>query len=100
MDLAEAIAPGCDHDFIGIRPGEKLHEILITEDEGYRSVDTGKHYMILPAFDFQRHDRYQQYKKLPENFRYASDDTANRMSVEDLRALLNEKSESIATELV
>ncbi|PIQ85200.1 MAG: UDP-N-acetylglucosamine 4,6-dehydratase (inverting) [Candidatus Omnitrophica bacterium CG11_big_fil_rev_8_21_14_0_20_45_26] len=100
MDLAESIAPGCEQKIIGIRPGEKLHEVLITEDEGHRTYDAGSHYVIYPAFEFQVHVIPKHFKRLPDQFRYSSDNPANRMTIEELRAIVNEKSESIVTETV
>src|SRR5215471_2352581 len=48
VDLADALAPGVEHELIGIRPGEKLHEILITADEARHTIDTGSNYVVLP----------------------------------------------------
>ena len=49
MDLAKALAPDAEIDIVGIRPGEKLHEVLLTEDEARQSYDLGDRYVILPS---------------------------------------------------
>ena len=74
-DLAEAIAPGLNHRVVGIRPGEKLHEVLITEDDARSTFDMGDRYVILPPM----HDSFSGAGLPPgcaavaEGFRYASD---------------------------
>jgi FlaA1/EpsC-like NDP-sugar epimerase len=76
MDLAEAIAPGEDHIFTGIRPGEKLHEVLLTEDEVHLAMEA--------------HDRFI-LNGGPSNAkiaRYSSDTNPKFLSVEDLRRML------------
>lgn len=91
LDLAKIVAPGCQIKNIGIRPGEKLHEILITEDEGVRTFDAGDYYSILPTFDFRNSIRRENYKKLPENFKYSSDDSPHQLAGEELQALINQQ---------
>lgn len=93
LDLVKLIAPGCEIKTIGIRPGEKLHEMLITEDEGTRTFDTGDYYAILPTFDFRNPPRRENYKKLPDNFRYSSDDSPHQLSGDDLQTLINQYSD-------
>lgn len=91
-DLAEAIAPGCAVANIGIRPGEKLHEVLLSEDEARHAVELPDKYVVLqpyvPGFE-ARH--WQQGAKLPDGFRYASDTNAQWLSVPELRQLAGEQ---------
>ena len=58
-DLAQAIAPGAKHDIIGIRPGEKLHEQMIGEEDSYYTYEYDEHYKILPAIDSAGPERDQ-----------------------------------------
>jgi UDP-N-acetylglucosamine 4,6-dehydratase len=86
-DLVEAMQPGCPIDVVGIRPGEKLHETLVSEDEARTTVDAGRHYVIRPAFSF----RGQQLAAdgaatpVPEGFVYRSDTNPDWLTPEDLR---------------
>lgn len=89
-DLAEAIAPGCEQRVIGIRPGEKLHEVLVSEDEARNAKDDGDRYVILPARATWGLDKWDALPDLPEGFRYASDNNDQWLSVEELRALVGE----------
>lgn len=73
VDLANAIAPGCRHDVVGIRPGEKLHEVLLTEDESPRSLDMGEHYIIKPSTPHEAGLSWEGGVAVPDGFRYASD---------------------------
>ncbi|MBI5446272.1 MAG: UDP-N-acetylglucosamine 4,6-dehydratase (inverting) [Deltaproteobacteria bacterium] len=89
VDLAEAIAPGCRHEIVGIRPGEKLHEIMIPYDEARNSLEYERHYVIQPQFDWWAsvRKRLNGGSPLPENFSYRSDNNTQWLSVEELRGL-------------
>lgn len=93
MDLARAIAPECSIEIIGIRPGEKLHECMISVDDARNTVDCDDYYIIQP--DFVWWDREQYLKKnggrrVPEGFSYSSDKNNWWLSVEDLRRMIKE----------
>ncbi len=91
VDLARALSPECEFKFIGIRPGEKLHETLISEDESRTVHDIGAYYVILPQFLFRGkrvHEVYASYPKVTEGFSYRSDTNDWWLSVEDLRSIL------------
>jgi UDP-N-acetylglucosamine 4,6-dehydratase len=88
-DLAEAMAPGCRIKVIGIRPGEKLHEMMISADDARSTLDLGDRYTIEPAFaEYAR--KPIKGAALPEDFSYASDTNDEWLSGEGLLALLNE----------
>ena len=87
MELAKAIAPGCDMQNIGIRPGEKLHEILVSEDEARTTLDLGDCYVLQPSHPWWPSDHYPEGKALPEGFTYASDTNDDWLSHEQLAAL-------------
>ncbi len=89
-DLATALAPGLEHDITGIRPGEKLHEVLISEDESYLTLDCGDHYLIAPAFDNIFGGKRQTPiagKHVVERFSYTSDENADWLDVASLESL-------------
>ena len=92
-DVAKAIAPECKIEIIGIRPGEKLHEEMITESDSFTTYDLGKYYVILPQVPVWDLDKYVQQnnaKKVEPGFKYSSDKNKEWVSVEDLRALMKE----------
>jgi len=72
-DLAKVIAPDCGVEIIGIRPGEKLHEVLLTEDEARHSKDMGGYFVIEPELRFWQKNNGHEGKPLPEGFRYSSE---------------------------
>jgi UDP-N-acetylglucosamine 4,6-dehydratase len=84
VDMAEAIAPGCDVESIGIRPGEKLHEVLLSEDEARHALEVDDMYVIQPAHSWWRKENWKHARPLPEGFRYASDSNSHWLSVEEL----------------
>lgn len=88
-EMAAAIAPDCEHRIIGIRPGEKMHEVMIPEDEAHRTLDCHGYYVIQPAFPWWSHDTAAAHRgtPVPENFRYASDTNPQKMSREELLRL-------------
>jgi UDP-N-acetylglucosamine 4,6-dehydratase len=88
MDLAKAIAPDCAVDSIGIRPGEKLHEVLISEDEARNTVELPDRYIVMqPYHPDWVEEHWQHGKKLPEEFHYASDTNAQWLKVPELQKL-------------
>jgi UDP-N-acetylglucosamine 4,6-dehydratase len=87
IDLAEALAPGAEHEIVGIRPGEKVHEVLLTEDEARHAVRFERHYAIYPAFPYWRSSAFPAGEELPPGFRYASDTNDEWVSAEQLREM-------------
>ncbi|MFW5748057.1 MAG: UDP-N-acetylglucosamine 4,6-dehydratase (inverting) [Chloroflexota bacterium] len=87
LDLAEAIAPGCEIKNIGIRPGEKLHEALISEDEARQALDVGDMFVIQPAHSWWKVGAWSHGKALPPDFRYTSDTNAEWLTQDQLREL-------------
>lgn len=90
MDLAKAIAPECEIEIIGIRPGEKLHEALITEEEGRNAVAYNGMYVVMPNYSWWERRNYISGRQLPEGFTYTSNDNDMWLSIEDLRAIVHE----------
>lgn len=84
-DLAKAVAPECNIDYIGIRPGEKLHEALITVEEGRHTVSYNGTYVIMPNYPWWERKNYKHAEDLPEGFVYSSDANKEWMSVDDLK---------------
>ncbi len=89
-DLIEAMAPGVPTKHVGIRPGEKLHEIMITEHNAAHTVDYGDRYIIEPEWHFWDRTSFkdEDHKVMEEGFEYSSDKNDTWLSVEDLRAIL------------
>jgi UDP-N-acetylglucosamine 4,6-dehydratase/5-epimerase len=93
MDVAEAIAPGCKHDIIGIRPGEKLHEEMITEMDSFNTLELDKYYVIAPSVPLWSNDDYVQKfngTKVAHGFKYNSGENPEFMTVESIRAAIRE----------
>jgi UDP-N-acetylglucosamine 4,6-dehydratase len=91
MDLAEAVAPNCQHEFVGIRPGEKLHEALISEDDGRKTLEFDDHYIIQPDFPWWGKADLNGAKVVPEGFKYTSDTNTKWVTVNELRTLIEIK---------
>ena len=88
VDLAKAMAPECKIRFVGIRPGEKLHEVLLTEDEAGRAIDMGGVLVIKPQFQYWDGGGFWgKGKPVPPDFRYASD-TNDQWPVDKLRGMV------------
>lgn len=93
MELAEAIAPECEHRIIGIRPGEKIHEEMITPSDSFHTFDLGTYYTILPQKPVWKMDDYIAHfnaKKVPEGFSYNSGDNTEWETIESIRAKIKE----------
>ncbi|MCX5796571.1 MAG: UDP-N-acetylglucosamine 4,6-dehydratase (inverting) [Elusimicrobia bacterium] len=87
MDLAKAIAPECRTRVVGVRPGEKIHEILITEDEAARSLDLGDIFVVKPNFHWWGPDNWREGTAVPAGFRYTSDANDRWLTPPEIRAL-------------
>jgi UDP-N-acetylglucosamine 4,6-dehydratase len=90
-DVAEAIGPSCEKPIVGIRPGEKIHEEMITASDSFTTIDLGAYYAILPS-DGRVQQRYQEAGissvAVPSGFAYDSGTNHDFLSVEQLRALI------------
>jgi UDP-N-acetylglucosamine 4,6-dehydratase (inverting) len=92
-DIAEAIGPKCEHKIIGIRPGEKIHEEMITPSDSFFSYDLGKYYVIIPQTPMWKIEDFKSHFKanlVPEGFAYDSGTNTEWETVESLRALIIE----------
>lgn len=90
-DVATAIGPDCVQEVIGLRPGEKIHEEMITTSDSFYTYDLGKYYTILPSQHQWKLEEYIQHfnaKKVPLGFRYNSGENDEWVSVEELRSLI------------
>jgi len=88
-DLAEAIAPDVPSEIIGIRPGEKLHELLITADESRHAIDAGEVYIVLPEHPWWDAKGPQSLgNPVPDGFVYGSDTNECWLTIDDLRRML------------
>ena len=90
MDLVQAVAPECEVEYTGIRPGEKVHEVLISEDEARQTVELDDVFVIQPAHPWWQTENWKGAKKLPEGFRYASDTNPEKLSTDQLIAMVKE----------
>ena len=96
-DLAEALGPGLPQRMIGIRPGEKLHEMMISRDDSLHTLEFQDHYVITPSIrfvegsDFASNGRGEQGSPVTEGFKYVSDSNPQFLSVEEIRALSEQK---------
>ena len=90
-DVATAIAPDCEQKIVGIRPGEKIHEEMITEADSYTTVDLGKYYAILPQKPIWNREEYMNHfkaKAVEPGFRYNSGTNKEWLSIEEIRNLI------------
>lgn len=90
-DLAKAIGPECEIEVIGIRPGEKLHEAMIMEDDARHTLEFDTYYVIQPEFSWWYADKFEGGTPLPEGFAYTSDNNKEWLNVRDLERMIGEK---------
>ena len=89
-DVAEAIGPSCEHKIIGFRPGEKLHEEMITVNDSHMTLDLGKYYAIFPSeekFNFALNN-FELSKKVNKNFSYNSGENSKFLETNEIRSLI------------
>jgi len=87
VDLASAIAPGCEFNFVGIRSGEKLHEVLISKDESRTVLEVGDKYVICPPHPWFAQPHYPQGRLVEEEFEYRSDNNDQWISASEFDRL-------------
>jgi FlaA1/EpsC-like NDP-sugar epimerase len=94
LDIAEAIAPNSETPTVGIRPGEKLHEEMITDTDSLNTIDLGKYYAILPSISFMYSEEdyllHHTAKKVPFGFKYNSGTNDEWETIDSLRDLIIE----------
>ncbi|MDN5249889.1 UDP-N-acetylglucosamine 4,6-dehydratase (inverting) [Betaproteobacteria bacterium LSUCC0117] len=90
-DLARAIVPNCEFELVGIRPGEKLHEQMISTEDALTTYEYDEYFKILPQINYwdQDSERIKNGVKVKEGFVYASNDNKDWLSVDDLRAWIS-----------
>lgn len=89
VDLAEAVAPECEVEYVGIRPGEKVHESLISPDEARTTIEMDNMYVVQPPHPWFRSSEWKD-GTLPDGFQYTSDTNDRWLSVEELRKMSDE----------
>ena len=91
LDVAEAIGPECEKPLIGLRPGEKIHEEMISSSDSFYTYDLGKYFTILPSqtnWDLDEYIAKNTAVKVPESFSYNSGENSEWETVESLRELI------------
>ena len=89
-DLAEVVAPGCQRESIGIRPGEKLHEVLVSRDESRYALEFDDMYLIQPVHPWWQVRHYPGARPMEDGAKYSSDGNPWWLSRDDLRAIVEE----------
>ncbi|HEY3272823.1 MAG TPA: UDP-N-acetylglucosamine 4,6-dehydratase (inverting) [Methanocella sp.] len=90
-DLADVIAPGARKKIIGIRPGEKLHEVLLTEEESAHTRDFGDYFVIEPEFSFWKSDNHKGGQPIAKAIHYASDNNTIWLTKESLKKITDDQ---------
>ena len=99
LDLAAAIGPECEKEVVGIRPGEKLHEALISEDDGRNTFEYDDYYVIQPQFQWKE-ERMEGGKLVSEGFNYTSENNPHRLTIPEIKKLVEENCDSEETGLL
>ena len=88
MDLAKAIGPNCRTKVVGLRPGEKLHEVMVPRDDAINTLEYETFYLIKPAFQFFKRRFYEDgCKKVPDSFEYNSGTNTHWLTVDEMKAM-------------
>ena len=88
VDLARAIAPEAEFEFVGIRPGEKLHEVLISEDEARLALEREDMFVVTPSVPLWQRNLHYEGQPLPDRFRYGSDNNLEWLDLEQIRQMV------------
>jgi UDP-N-acetylglucosamine 4,6-dehydratase len=96
VNLARAIAPDAELEEVGIRPGEKIHEMMIPRDEGRNTLEFEEHYIVQPAFHWWNREQFANLdncQKVADDFEYVSNENDRWLTVEELRELIKQHSD-------
>ncbi|HYK73828.1 MAG TPA: polysaccharide biosynthesis protein, partial [Pseudoneobacillus sp.] len=88
IDLAKAIAPEAELDIVGIRPGEKLHELMITYDDARHTLEFDQYFVITPEFNWWG-NKLNGGRRLPEKFEYSSETNSEWLSIGQLNEMIS-----------
>lgn len=89
MDLAKAICPDCETQIIGIRAGEKLHEVMVPKDEAHKTLEYDDYYIMQPDFRFfKRRFNGENGEPVPEDFEYNSGTNPWRLTIDEMKAMI------------
>ena len=100
LDLAEAIGPNCIKEYIGLRPGEKIHEEMITSSDSLSTIDMGNYFAILPQnisnnkLESEMEELKKKYGFVKEGFSYSSGTNSSFLTVEEIRNLIKDNIKS------
>jgi len=89
VDMAQALAPECETRYVVIRPGEKLHEVLVSEDEARNTLELDDMFVIQPSHSWWSQENWKDARPLPDGFRYASDNNPDWMNSGELLDLVH-----------
>ncbi|WP_018969620.1 UDP-N-acetylglucosamine 4,6-dehydratase (inverting) [Rubritalea marina] len=92
-DIAEAIGPDCEHPVVGIRPGEKIHEEMITSSDSFTTYDLGEYYAILPQvpnWDIESYKKHFNAELVEQGFNYSSGENEDFLNVGELQKLIDD----------
>jgi UDP-N-acetylglucosamine 4,6-dehydratase len=90
VDLAEVIAPECERETVGIRPGEKLHEVLVSRDESRYTLEFDDMYLIQPVHPWWQVQAYEGARPMTDGTKFSSDSNTWWLSREELRQMIEE----------
>ncbi|RJP27544.1 MAG: UDP-N-acetylglucosamine 4,6-dehydratase (inverting) [Candidatus Omnitrophota bacterium] len=88
MDLANAIAPECEIEIIGIRPGEKIHELLVSSEEAHHSLEFEDFFVIQPSHPWWKTGNWTEGKTLPDDYCYSSSNNDHWLKITELKELM------------
>lgn len=88
VDMSDVLAPDAKKTIIGLRPGEKLHEVLIIEEESRHTWEFEDYFVIYPEYSFRKESKIQAGKELADNFRYASDNNTWWLTKDELKRMV------------
>jgi UDP-N-acetylglucosamine 4,6-dehydratase len=89
MDLATAVAPQCETRIIGIRPGEKIHELMIPRDEARRTLEFKNFFVVQPAFKFwSRRSSWSDGSRVSDDFEYNSENNPWQLTIAEMQEII------------